>query len=103
MKRCPRLENGWLQDKFLRVVALQTYDDVEKTLGLQWSLVDDELFVKLTLDESDSKFFEGQAFPVAVKPKLPLKLCLHFHMKVFDPLGLVMPTKIIVSSCSSNC
>ena len=80
-----------------RVVSLQTYEDVEKALGLHWSLVDDELFVRLTLDEFDSKFFERQAFPVTVKPKLTLKLCLHFHMKVFDPLGLVMPTKMIGS------
>ena len=30
-----------------------------------------------------------------VKLKLTLRIALRFHMKTFDPLGLVMPTKMI--------
>ena len=36
-----------------------------------------------------------EQLPREIKPKLTLRICLRFHMKIFDPLGLVMPTKMI--------
>ena len=81
------------------IVSLQGYDEVEKALGLYWCLVRDEFFVKLELSDEDKKLLDqlrgnGQ-LPREIKPRLTLRICLRFHMKIFDPLGLVMPTKMI--------
>ena len=78
-----------------QVVSLDVYDDVEKALGVNWCLLKDEFFVKMKLSESDKKFFEDFGPAKMVKPKLTLQICLHFHAKIYDPLGLVMPTKMI--------
>ena len=83
-----------------KLVSLQGYDEVEKALGLYWCLVNDELFVKLELSDDDKQLL-GQLdgskvqLPRDIQPKLTLRICLRFHMKIFDPLGLVMPTKMI--------
>ena len=72
-----------------QVVSLKVYDDVEKALGLYWCLLNDEVFIKLELNDSDQKFLKEQNLPCGLKPKLTLKMCLHFHMKIFDPLGFL--------------
>ena len=86
-----------------KLVSLQGYDEVEKALGLYWCLIKDEVFVKLVLSDEDSQLLDQlRGFDTAVdqlprelKPQLTLRICLRFHMKIFDPLGLVMPTRMI--------
>ena len=87
-----------------KLVALQGYDEVEKALGLYWCLVSDEFFVKLEISADAQLLLDqlgedvatgGEQLPREIKPKLTLRICLKFHMKIFDPLGLVMPTKMI--------
>ena len=60
--------------------------------------MNDEFFVKLLITDDDKNLFQTQKFPSLnkdIQPKLTLRICLKFHMKIFDPLGLVMPTKMI--------
>ena len=87
-----------------KLVSLQVYDDVEKALGLYWCLVNDEFFVRLEISDEDRQLLDllggnispsSDQLPREMKPKLTLRICLKFHMKIFDPLGLVMPTKMI--------
>ena len=87
-----------------KLVSLQGYDEVEKALGLYWCLINDEVFVKLVLSDEDTQLMDQlggndtpavDQLPREIKPKLTLRICLRFHMKIFDPLGLVMPTKMI--------
>ena len=87
-----------------KLVSLQVYDDVEKALGLYWCLVNDEFFVKLEISDEDRKLLDlpdaslspiTNQLPRDIKPRLTLRICLRFHMKIFDPLGFVMPTKMI--------
>ena len=82
-----------------KVVSFQVYDDVEKALGLYWCLVKDEFFVKLEISDKDKSLLlpllGAVKIPEEIKPKLTLRTCLRFHMKIFDPLGKVMPTKMI--------
>ena len=85
-----------------KVVSLQGYDEVEKALGLYWCLLKDEFFVKLELSDDDKQLLDQlrgveqeEQLPREVKPRLTLRICLRFHMKIFDPLGLVMPTKML--------
>ena len=73
---------GWVSDGE-RLMSLQGYDEVEKTLG--------QLLDSLGENESPST----EQLPRVIKPKLTQRFCLRFYMKIFDPLGLVMPTKII--------
>ena len=53
-------------------------------------------FVKLMLEQlgGSTSSSPGQ-LTREMKPKLTLGICLKFHMKIFDPLGLVMLTKMI--------
>mgnify|MGYP001252342840 CR=1 FL=1 len=87
-----------------KLVSLQGYDEVEKALGLYWCLIKDEFFVKLVLSDEDAQLLDQlgerespttDQLPREIKPRLTLRICLRFHMKIFDPLGLVMPTKMI--------
>ena len=87
-----------------KLVSLQGYEEIEKALGLYWCLINDEVFVKLVLSDEDTQLMDQlggndtpavDQLPREVKPKLTLRICLRFHMKIFDPLGLVMPTKMI--------
>ena len=66
--------------------------------------MNDEFFVKLDISEDDRQLLDqldkgatpsNDQLPREVKPRLTLRICLRFHMKIFDPLGLVMPTKMI--------
>ena len=66
--------------------------------------MNDEFFVRLEISEEDRELLDQldkgtspstDQMPREVKPKLTLRICLRFQMKIFDPLGLVMPTKMI--------
>ena len=79
--------------------------EVEKALGVFWDVLNDEFYVKLGLTEAeinfvprysvDSKFSVDSQIPVDIKPKLTLRICLSFHAKTHDPLGLVLPTRML--------
>ena len=73
---------------------VSTYEDVEKALGMYWCLQKDEFFICVDLTDTDIQFMESLKM-TEVKPKITLRICLTYHMKPFDPLGLVMPTKMI--------
>ena len=58
--------------------------------------MNDEFFVKLEIPEEDKQLLDqlcgsistsGDRMPREVKPRLTLRICLRFHMKIFDPLG----------------
>ena len=72
-----------------KIVPIHSYADMEKALGLYQCLKRDEFFVKLDLLEADT--LEQK---LDIKCKLTLRICLKFHMKIFNPLGLVLPTRM---------
>ena len=75
----------------------------EKALGLHWNVQKDELFIDPDLTVGGKKNMvkisevnndaenPSYGFPL----KLTLRICLSLHAKAFDPLGLVLPTRII--------
>ena len=76
-----------------KIVPIHGYDDVEKALGLYWCLKRNEILVKLDLSKSDTLFLNTLGQKLDIKRKLTILICLRFHMKIFDPLGLVLPTR----------
>ena len=83
----------------LEVLPNSINPDEEKVLGVFWMtnfmsrqvitnkekcLIDDHK----SIDRSNNLFH-------AVKPVLTLRICLSFHTKTYDPLALVLPTRMI--------
>ena len=79
----------------------------EKALGLSWDVSRDELFVKVDV-MSVSKRKSGSTKVIIsevtgkcildmkqVAPKLRLRDCLSIHSKPFDPLGFVLPVRMV--------
>ena len=79
----------------------------EKALGLSWDVSKDELFVKVDFTKG-SKNKSGSSkiiiseitdkFILDMKqmaPKLRLRDCLSIHSKPFDPLGFVLPLRMV--------
>ena len=76
----------------------------EKALGLYWDVKDDRLYIKADLEKSSKNAKRGitkvnvlvdQLSNVVVTPHLTLRACLSLHARPFDPLGLVLPTRMI--------
>ena len=76
----------------------------EKALGLYWEVKGDFLYVKADLMKPGRNTKRGvPAVSVSVDPSseriiaphLTLRACLSFHARPFDPLGLVLPTRMI--------
>ena len=93
-------------------------DEEEKALGLMWNSTNDILYVKVNIAKKPKKVtrkkiyevsvdFTMQPLPVdarcsrstypliTVKPHLNIRTALSIHMKPYDPLGLVLPTRMI--------
>ena len=67
---------------------------------------DDKLYVKAELEKLSKKIkYNAQVMQVlvegdkliSIKPHLTLRVCISLHAKPFDPLGLVLPTRMIRS------
>ena len=82
--------------------------DEEKALGMYWNTVADQFYVKLELSAeeksillglfshcSQSQSQEEESGCRSLKSKLTLRLSLSFHSRIFDPLGLMLPTRMI--------
>ena len=77
--------------------------DEEKALGIYWNVKDDEFYVKANLGKPSKKHKKNdikvevidESFTVQIKPHLTLRVCLSLHAKAHDPLGLVLPTRMI--------
>ena len=76
----------------------------ERALGLYWDVGQDLLYVKADLNKSSKNVRRGalavqvtiDGFSnVTVAPHLTLRACLSLHSKPYDPLGLVLPTRMI--------
>ena len=71
----------------------------EKALGVFWNAKDDWFYVKPGITEKErgllSSIDNSEVLPRSVKPVLTLRIGLSFHAKAYDPLGLVLPTRMI--------
>ena len=76
----------------------------ERCLGVSWDVRTDRLFVKSNLDKPGKKIKKtdievivtnSDLIRIQVKPHLTIRACLSLHAKPYDPLGFVLPTKMI--------
>ena len=76
----------------------------EKALGLYWEVKGDFLYVKADLMKPGRNAKRGvpavsvsvnPSSEVIIAPHLTLRACLSLHARPFDPLGLVLPTRMI--------
>ena len=71
-------------------------DEVEddKALGVMWDVKRDLFYIKV--GASGKKIAAVKISDVIANPslKLNLRICLSFHAKAFDPLGLILPLKM---------
>ena len=70
---------------------------------------EDYFYVKCSLDKpskkskkSDIVFNISASGVIQIKPHLTLRICLSLHAKAHDPLGLVLPTRMIGSLLFRN-
>ena len=80
-------------------------DDEEKALGIYWDVQNDTFYVKSNLIKPSKKpkksdiYVEIQELDkghtIQIRPRLTLRVCLSLHAKAHDPLGLVLPTRMI--------
>ena len=76
-------------------------DEEEKALGLMWNSTKDILYVKVNIEKKPKKVTRKKIYEVIVdpsvtiKPHLNIRIALSIHMKPYDPLGLVLPTRMI--------
>ena len=79
--------------------------DEEKALGIYWNVKDDKFYVKANLDKPSKKPKKNDItvevdgieylINITIKPHLTLRICLSLHAKAYDPLGLVLPVRMI--------
>ena len=73
----------------------------EKALGVFWNVKEDEFYVKPGLTDKEKSLIDTRSIDVSetvkrpVKPVLTLRIGLSFHANAYDPLGLVLPTRMI--------
>ena len=77
--------------------------DEEKALGVLWNIKNDLLYVKPNFEKPGKKQKKSDIIVtvsfdrIQVKPHLTLRICLSLHAKAYDPLGFVLPTRMIGS------
>ena len=76
----------------------------EKALGMYWNVFEDYLYVKCDLVKPSKKPKKNEiivsvsaAGLLEIKPHLSLRICLSLHAKAYDPLGMVLPTRMFGS------
>ena len=73
----------------------------EKALGVFWDVRDDLFYVKPGITDKERSLIDGRSVHNSeglvrdVRPVLTLRISLSFHAKTYDPLGLVLPTRMI--------
>lgn len=76
----------------------------EKALGVFWDVYHDMLYIKGDLFKAGKKPQRGNkvaeimidpSYGVSIAPHLTLRLCLSLHSRPFDPLGFILPTRVI--------
>ena len=77
----------------------------EKALGIYWDVKEDEFYVKSNLGKPSKRVkrkdvvvdvseVNGKRF-LEIKQHLTLRICLSLHALSYDPLGFVLPTRMI--------
>ena len=81
-------------------------NDEERALGMSWDVKDDKFYVKSNLEKPGKKQKKSEVSVtinkdsidrINIKPHLTIRACLSLHAKAYDPLGLVLPTKMVGS------
>ena len=94
-------------------------DDEEKALGVFWDVENDQLYIKADLEKPSKQHKKTDIYvevvkvdagmniggsdvkkndsgmSVQVKPHLTLRVCLSLHSKPYDPLGLLLPLRMV--------
>ena len=90
-----------------QVIAVHLPDQIqaeeERALGVDWDVVNDMLSVKVNIAKPSKKIKKKHRYIVeisptnivTVAPHLTLRIALSIHAKAYDPLGLVLPCKMI--------
>ena len=72
------------------------YENTEKALGVFWNVKLDKLFIKVQIEGKKRKivislnnFIENPAL------KLTVRCCLSLHARCYDPIGLILPVKMV--------
>ena len=68
-----------------------------------WDVKNDNLFIKSNLEKPGKKTKKteikitviSELNKVQVRPQLTIRSCLSLHSKPYDPLGLILPIKMI--------
>ena len=77
----------------------------EKALGIYWDVREDEFYVKSNLGKPSKRVrrkdvvvdvseVDGRRF-LEIKQHLTLRICLSLHALSYDPLGFVLPTRMV--------
>ena len=70
-------------------------ETVEKALGLFWDVKNDKLFVKVQIEGKKRKLVLSlNSYIENPDLKLTVRDCLSLHARCFDPIGLILPTKM---------
>ena len=76
----------------------------EKALGLRWDTTNDLLYVKVDVLKPPKKAGKKKyevlvdylpSPSVCIKPHLNVRIALALHMKPYDPLGLILPVRMV--------
>ena len=97
------------QDVPEQVIAVHLPNQIsaeeEKALGVDWDVGKDTLAVKVDVSRPAKKLNKKNQFSVQVSPyrevhvfpHLTLRIALSIHAKAYDPLGLILPCKMVGS------
>ena len=66
----------------------------EKALGIYWNVKEDTIFIKAGINSKNKDSLGITSFVDNPKLKLTLRICLSFHSRPYDPLGLILPVKM---------
>ena len=77
--------------------------DEERALGINWDVINDQFYMKSNLAKPGKKrkktdvvvtIEDNSIDRINIKPYLTIRACLSLHAKTYDPLGLVLPTRM---------
>ena len=78
--------------------------DEERAFGIHWDVKNDKFYMKSNLAKPGKKhrktdvvivvLKEESIESIMIKPYLTIRACLSLHAKTYDPLGLILPTRM---------